>query len=379
MSEYIRGVNLGNWLVLERWMQPELFEGSGAEDEIWLYRKKSREELEPVIKKHRDTYVTEQDFCYLAERGANAVRIPVPFFVFGDRKPYIGCIEYLDQAFLWAQKYGLKVLIDLHTCPGSQNGYDNGGLTGVCKWCKNPQEVEYVLTVLERLSERYGHEKNLYGIEVLNEPISFVVWITAPSTGKAVDKKEAKGSGHVPMKFLKSFYQDAYWRMRKFLPEEKVIVFHDGFRLSSWKDFFVKCGMKNVVLDTHIYVQAMETFIPLRNHVISKLYLGWQETVIQRASRYTPVMVGEWCLTHKAGSNPSGSYASEKERQEARKKAYNRMADMQFDIWKRNCIGYFYWNYQLCRKLTKRAENNWLEAWDVRRCLENGWIQDGLK
>ena len=32
----IRGVNLGNWLVLEKWMEPELFRGTTAEDETEL-------------------------------------------------------------------------------------------------------------------------------------------------------------------------------------------------------------------------------------------------------------------------------------------------------------------------------------------------------
>ena len=35
----IVGVNLGNWLVLEKWMQPFLFEENCAEDEVWLNRK----------------------------------------------------------------------------------------------------------------------------------------------------------------------------------------------------------------------------------------------------------------------------------------------------------------------------------------------------
>ena len=33
--EKIRGTNLGNWLVLEKWMSPQLFEGCDAEDETW--------------------------------------------------------------------------------------------------------------------------------------------------------------------------------------------------------------------------------------------------------------------------------------------------------------------------------------------------------
>ncbi|MDY5113881.1 MAG: hypothetical protein SPE66_09255 [Bilifractor sp.] len=35
------GVNLGNWLVLEKWMSPEMFDGTDAEDETWLNREAS--------------------------------------------------------------------------------------------------------------------------------------------------------------------------------------------------------------------------------------------------------------------------------------------------------------------------------------------------
>lgn len=33
---YVKGVNLGNWLVLEKWMSPALFDGTTAEDEYYL-------------------------------------------------------------------------------------------------------------------------------------------------------------------------------------------------------------------------------------------------------------------------------------------------------------------------------------------------------
>ena len=198
----IIGTNLGNWLVLEKWMQPFIFQGTGAEDETWLNRNVSKEKLWPMMKQHRDTYVTEDDFRNIASHGLNTVRIPVPYFIFGDREPYSGCIEYLDKAFEWAEKYGLEVLVDLHTAPGCQNSYDNGGLMGVCKWSQMPDEVEFVLTVLERLAERYKDREGLFGIEVLNEPISFSVYMTATSRKMAADKDEAKGSHHVSEKVL---------------------------------------------------------------------------------------------------------------------------------------------------------------------------------
>ena len=58
----IKGVNLGNWLVLEKWMNPALFEGTTAEDEYYLPRQFSPEVYEARIKIHRSEYITERDF-----------------------------------------------------------------------------------------------------------------------------------------------------------------------------------------------------------------------------------------------------------------------------------------------------------------------------
>lgn len=93
---------------------------------------------EARIRTHRAEYINERDFATIKSWGLNSVRIPVPYFIFGDRAPFIGCIDELDKAFNWAEKYGLTILIDLHTAPMSQNGFDNGGISGVCKWARCP-------------------------------------------------------------------------------------------------------------------------------------------------------------------------------------------------------------------------------------------------
>ena len=173
---YVKGVNLGNWLVLEKWMSPALFDGTTAEDEYYLPSQLSKEVYEARIKIHRAEYITEGDFVRIKAMGLDTVRIPVPYFIFGDRPPFIGCIAELDKAFNWAERYGLQILIDLHTAPDSQNGFDNGGISGVCKWSRQPDEVEFVLNVLERLAERYKDRAGLWGIEVLNEPILDNMW-----------------------------------------------------------------------------------------------------------------------------------------------------------------------------------------------------------
>lgn len=398
----IKGVNLGNWLVLEKWMLPELFEGTGAEDEVWLNRKMNPAELKEKMKEHRDTFITEQDFAFIKEQGIWLLRIPVPYFIFGDRPPFNGCVEYLDKAFDWAEKYGLQILIDLHTVPGSQNGYDNGGLTGVCKWCKNPEEVEFALTVLERLAKRYGQREGLYGIEVLNEPISFLVYATAPSTGKAVDKEEAKGSGYVPLPFLENFYQNAYRRLRKILPENKTILFHDGFRLRHWGKFFRKEHMKNVMLDTHIYIFAMESFVPIHMPWVYQIYIKSQQRLIERIQKDVPVVVGEWCICNKyaekAVSQAKSEETAAKEKQEKntsevklaedtsdrsakvieqdelRKKRYLEIAAMQLQAWESGA-GWIYWSYQFKPNRKEPLDEKWKESWDFSRCVENGWIE----
>lgn len=383
-------------------MLPELFEGTGAEDEVWLNRKMNPAELKEKMKEHRDTFITEQDFAFIKEQGIWLLRIPVPYFIFGDRPPFNGCVEYLDKAFDWAEKYGLQILIDLHTVPGSQNGYDNGGLTGVCKWCKNPEEVEFALTVLERLAKRYGQREGLYGLEVLNEPISFLVYATAPSTGKAVDKEEAKGSGYVPLPFLENFYRNAYRRLRKILPENKTIVFHDGFRLRHWGKFFRKEHMKNVVLDTHIYIFAMESFVPIHMPWVYQIYIKSQQRLIERIQRDVPVVVGEWCICNKyaekAVSQAKSEETAAKEKQEKttsevklaedisdksakvieqdelRKKRYLEIAAMQLQAWESGA-GWIYWSYQFKPNRKEPLDEKWKESWDFSRCVENGWIE----
>ena len=100
VDEKINGVNLGNWLVLEKWMKPALFEECGEDDEIWMHRTMEPSRLEELLRRHRETYVTERDFIAIASHGYNLVRIPVPYFVFGDVEGHPGCIEYVDRALL---------------------------------------------------------------------------------------------------------------------------------------------------------------------------------------------------------------------------------------------------------------------------------------
>ena len=74
-------------MVLEKWMYPDLFAGTEAEDEDDLARMLPREQLVERLDRHRATYITAEDFQYIASLGLNTVRVPVPHFIFDERPP----------------------------------------------------------------------------------------------------------------------------------------------------------------------------------------------------------------------------------------------------------------------------------------------------
>ena len=382
----VKGVNLGNWLVLEKWMSPELFAGTTAEDEYYLPTQLPKEVYEARIRQHRAEYISERDFVYIKSLGLNSVRIPVPYFIFGDREPFIGCVEELDKAFNWAERYGLSILIDLHTAPDSQNGFDNGGISGVCKWSSEPDEVEFVLTVLERLAHRYGERKGLWGIQIINEPVSEDLWDMVQKRYPPVDSKKAEGSGPVTSKFLREFYVNAYDRLRKYLPKEKYVVFHDGFRLKEWKDFMREERFENVVLDTHQYLMMAEmqgTAQTLDSYVkfIKEVY----EEDVKEMQEYFPVICGEWCLFNSlaCGRDTKGGQSvlnGEMEditkvlSDEEKKHIYKTLCKAQLKAWNQGS-GYYYWSYKLLTDTVNTKGWEGWDPWDLGRSAAFGWFE----
>lgn len=70
--DYIKGVNLGNWLVLEKWMNPALFDGTTADDEYYLPTQLDPAVYEARIKTHRAEYINERDFATIRSWGLNS-------------------------------------------------------------------------------------------------------------------------------------------------------------------------------------------------------------------------------------------------------------------------------------------------------------------
>ncbi len=168
------------------------------------------------------------------------------------------------------------------------------------------------------------------------------------------------------------------------LRPETIIVFHDGFRLLRWGDWSRRAGMRNVMLDTHQYLIAMEE--PLFAGPACRLYLqsrhlpwlyrmlvGAREIAIRSAARHIPVLVGEWCVENRWALHGRN-----------RADAYRQVSRLQRAAWDASA-GQVYWSYQLARsakpgsgegKPPRDPRNGGnLEAWDLTRVWRHGWIQ----
>jgi glucan 1,3-beta-glucosidase len=285
----LRGVNLGGWLVLEKWITPSLFEGLDATDETSYCVELGEAEATRRLHQHWNSFITRDDFVWLAQAGINAVRLPVGHWLFGKDYPYhssykdirypfvVGGIAIVDKVFQWAEEFGLRVVLDLHAAPGCQNGFDNGGILGVCEWHTDEAYISHSLDVLEHLAERYADHPALHGIQALNEP-----------------------SWDIPTELLKRFTHDAYQRIRRHCPPERVtVVFHDGFRsFREYAGFLQEPEFRNVAIDIHRYQCFSRDDIDtdIFGHISkSAVDLRQEADEIIRESGYQ-VYCGEWSL-----------------------------------------------------------------------------------
>ena len=364
----LRGVNLGGWLALEKWIAEDLFSGTQAMDETWLCKELGHDRAAERLKVHRDEFITERDFDEIARKGFNAVRIPVPFFLFEDVGPYVHCHEYLDRAFDWAEKYGLKILVDLHTAPGGHNGTDNSGICGICLWSTKREYVDYTVDVLEKIAGRYGKREALWGIGVLNEPMC-----SDTEAGKLlnihnleqfyipVDKEAAKGNENYTLAFLRDFYCRAYRAIRRHMGPEKYVVFCDAFELDIWDAFLRRDEFEGVVLDTHNYLMTPDMgLFTERNADVYAEYLRTLGERVNAAARRIPLIVGEWNAQNQADGLAEMDDA-------ALDHLYTTVADG-FMRGMTDCLGWFYWTW--------KVHMGGLDAVvdDASRAVDRGWL-----
>ena len=150
--------------------------------------------------------------------------------------------------------------------------------------------------------------------------------------------------------------------LRSILPEDKKIVFHDGFRFEVWEPFFRRAGFTNVVLDAHWYLGMGVPGEDTSELDYMRAILKEHVKKLKAMEKTVPVIVGEWCLSHNL--QPDKVY-TELEKQ----LSYKLVGDAQLMAWEA-CSGYFFWSDKLVSEP---------EGWDFRKCVEKGWLPGNLE
>ena len=91
-------------------------------------------------------------------------------------EPYIqGQLPYLDKAVDWACRYGLKVIVDLHGAPGSQNGFGSSGrVVDDPKWHTESGVVARMNDIIRKLASKFANNPHVVPmIAPLSEPGGF--------------------------------------------------------------------------------------------------------------------------------------------------------------------------------------------------------------
>ncbi len=315
-TQKLHGVNLGGWLILEKWMTPHLFARTNAEDEYCFCLELGKNEAEKTLQEHWKTFITKEDFIWIKEQNLNSIRIPIGYWNIEGDEPFISSAQYFEKALDWAEETGLNVVIDLHGAPGSQNGWDHSGRIGEVGWRKSPENIERSLVVIEELVKKYGNRKAVVGIELLNEPH----WDITLST-------------------LQTYYKKCYEIIRANCNKNIAVIMHDSFRPWDWEKFFRKNNFENVCLDIHLYqcFEDSDKKMNLEGH-LHKTRNDWNQ-MIRTIQEYVPVIVGEWSIGLDPQSLPG---MNEEEIKEAKRLYFEAQLET-FEQAK----GWFFWTYKL--------------------------------
>lgn len=209
-------------------------------DEYTLSQKLGCDAALALLRKHWDSFATWHDFHKIKMAGFNMVRIPIGYWAYDTLgSPYTtGAAVYIDAAVDWARLLGLKIIIDLHGVPGSQNGFDNSGQRMDSPTWQTGDTVQQTLQILKTISDKYAQpsfQDVIAGIELINEPAQFL------------DKT-------IQLDVTKQFYRDGFSQVRAV--SNTTVVLADGFLPpSQWNGFLTPSDndAQNVAIDHHEY------------------------------------------------------------------------------------------------------------------------------
>ncbi|KIJ59987.1 glycoside hydrolase family 5 protein [Hydnomerulius pinastri MD-312] len=357
-----RGVNLGSWFVLERWIAEAPFRLAAAPGQSDLDVARGSDAKE-ILERHWDSWITDRDFEWLAAKGINAVRIPIGYYHLcgldnsilhntdfqGLEGIFQGAWIRLVNAVETAQRYRIGVLFDLHAAPGKQNQDSHSGTSSPSiTFFDSRSNLKLTIRVLRILvsalrslrSEHNPPVNNVVGVELLNEP--------KPPSHSALQDWYAKAIQELrsldptlPIYISDCWTSDDYAGFVKSLPPSSapICLDHHLYRCFTSADNSTSAAQHSASL-TDPNAPTPQTFARVAGNL---------------EDAGGSLVVGEW----SGALNPGSLQGPIDERQERK-----RYIEAQLDLLERYCSGWFFWTY--------KKEQPGDQGWSFRDAVEAG-------
>lgn len=181
---YMRGMNLGNWLLWEGYLMMGDFDYRTHTQFFNEVKDAFGGNLGQAIEfehQWRLNYVNEQAIIDLKNLGFNSVRVPFHFNLFWDYGSYSvnnRGFQYLDRVINWCRANDMYVLLDMHAAPGYQNPGDHSDnvnsnasqpRSSVGFW--DGDNINIASQVWQHIANYYKNEPVVWGYDLINEPV----------------------------------------------------------------------------------------------------------------------------------------------------------------------------------------------------------------
>lgn len=174
----LKGVNLGNWFIIEPWMLNWTdFENhlpDQYEIERTLAARFGESERDRLMELYRANWITERDFPIIKSFGFNVVRLPINYRLLeDDENPFVlkpDAFKWIDHAVELAAKNGLYTILDMHGAQGGQTPNDHTGRSGQNKLWSEPENQKRLAWMWSKIAARYKNNPNVVAYDTLNEP-----------------------------------------------------------------------------------------------------------------------------------------------------------------------------------------------------------------
>lgn len=171
---FLKGVNLGNWLLPEGYMFKMRDCNSPRKIDQAIRELMGNSASTAFWDSFLENYITEADIKWLSDAGTNIIRLPFDYRLLTN-DDFLGRdmhgFKHLDNAVRWCEKYNIYVLLDMHGAPGGQTG-DNIDNSDGYPWLMLDEGMkQQTCDVWKMIAERYANNTTIIGYNLLNEPI----------------------------------------------------------------------------------------------------------------------------------------------------------------------------------------------------------------